>query len=369
VETSVRVSNNIILDTRRGIEVWTEGGGLRDCEIYNNTIYLSQTLATGIEGLRAKGFRISGNIIALVATEARLGLELDTCEEYDVSYNCLWAEGGSPGDCEPGEGNLLVDPLFVNPSKGDFRLRADSPCRDAGNPDPAWNDVDWTRNDIGAYGGPDPIRLGPGHPKVAVMVSPATGSPGDIATVTIDVDNMAGLEELCFELCSDPALLTPLAVYTTALTAGATLESDLGREGVVRVALSIPTPLEQGNGPVLCVVFDVSPLATAGEASPLRLEDIALADDAGLSVGIQSITHGAFVVVERGPSDGFVYVDQGYSGVEDGTWDRPFDTIGEAMGASSQGDTIVVAAGIYRECVRIEEGRFLKGSGPLVSKI
>lgn len=369
LETSVRISNNIILDTWKGIEVRNEAGGVRDCEIYNNTIYVSQTLAYGIVASKAAGAQIVGNVIALTATRAQRGIDMRECEDYEVSYNTVWTEAGHEMSGEPGEGNLFADPLFVNPSKGDFRLRADSPCRDAGNPDPAWNDVDWTRNDMGAYGGPDPIRLGPGHPKVAVMVSPATGVPGDNATVTLDVDNMAGVEELCFELCFDPALLTPLAATTTALTAGGKLVADLGREGTAQLALTLPTPLEQGGGPVLAIEFAVSPVATAGEASPLRLKDMALADDVGLTVSIQSITHGAFVVVERGPSDGFVYVDQGYSGVEEGTWDRPFDTIGEAMAASSQGDTVVVAAGIYRERVRIEEGRFLKGSGPLVSKI
>ena len=32
-----------------------------------------------------------------------------------------------------GDGNIDVDPLFVDAANGNFRLRADSPCRDAGN--------------------------------------------------------------------------------------------------------------------------------------------------------------------------------------------------------------------------------------------
>lgn len=45
-----------------------------------------------------------------------------------------------------------MDPLFY--STNDFRLSYYSPCKDAGNPDPAFNDVNGTRNDQGAYGGP-----------------------------------------------------------------------------------------------------------------------------------------------------------------------------------------------------------------------
>lgn len=44
------------------------------------------------------------------------------------------------------------DPMFLY--EDDFRLYYLSPCKDAGNPDPIFNDVDGSRNDQGAYGGP-----------------------------------------------------------------------------------------------------------------------------------------------------------------------------------------------------------------------
>lgn len=48
-------------------------------------------------------------------------------------------------------GNINIDPLFINPSNDDYSLQPLSPCIDAGHPDPAYNDVDGTRNDLGAY--------------------------------------------------------------------------------------------------------------------------------------------------------------------------------------------------------------------------
>ncbi len=46
-----------------------------------------------------------------------------------------------------------MDPLFN--SSTNFHLSVNSPCRNAGNPDTEFNDQDGSRNDQGAYGGPN----------------------------------------------------------------------------------------------------------------------------------------------------------------------------------------------------------------------
>ena len=65
-------------------------------------------------------------------------------------------------------GLLVVDPLFRDAEHGNFMLAWDSPCIDAGDPDPVRNDPEdpgdpghalvpalgTTRSDMGAYGGP-----------------------------------------------------------------------------------------------------------------------------------------------------------------------------------------------------------------------
>jgi hypothetical protein len=50
------------------------------------------------------------------------------------------------------QNTLSADPLVVDTTN--FVLQAGSPARDAGNPDPRFNDIDGTRNDMGIYGGP-----------------------------------------------------------------------------------------------------------------------------------------------------------------------------------------------------------------------
>ena len=76
----------------------------------------------------------------------------------DVTYTCI--SGGYTGT-----GNIDEDPLFIAPSGGDgiafnglnahWWLQNGSPCIDAGDPDAMYNDPDGSRNDMGAFGGPN----------------------------------------------------------------------------------------------------------------------------------------------------------------------------------------------------------------------
>ena len=74
---------------------------------------------------------------------------------FNLSYGN--AEGNFLRDgnlVSPGSTNLEVDPQFKNAPEGDATVRETSPCVDAGNPDDDFDDVDGSRGDIGAYGGP-----------------------------------------------------------------------------------------------------------------------------------------------------------------------------------------------------------------------
>ncbi|TKJ41667.1 hypothetical protein CEE37_03620 [candidate division LCP-89 bacterium B3_LCP] len=47
--------------------------------------------------------------------------------------------------------NIFLDPCLVNVIQNDFRLQWGSPCIDAGDPDPSYNDPDGTAADIGTF--------------------------------------------------------------------------------------------------------------------------------------------------------------------------------------------------------------------------
>ncbi|MBT4331705.1 MAG: right-handed parallel beta-helix repeat-containing protein [Candidatus Cloacimonetes bacterium] len=51
------------------------------------------------------------------------------------------------------DGNISSNPVFVNPNNLDFHLSVISPCINSGNPLQIFNDIDGSRNDIGAFGG------------------------------------------------------------------------------------------------------------------------------------------------------------------------------------------------------------------------
>jgi hypothetical protein len=66
--------------------------------------------------------------------------------EIDITFNDI--EGGWDS-----EGNIDVDPDFINAEEGNYRLSESSACIDAGDPNQKYDDKDGTRNDIGATGG------------------------------------------------------------------------------------------------------------------------------------------------------------------------------------------------------------------------
>jgi hypothetical protein len=67
-------------------------------------------------------------------------------------YCDSWGNTTNYDGCAPGTGCISLDPLYVNASAGDFHLAIHSPAIDAGDPDPARNDPDGSRGDMGIYG-------------------------------------------------------------------------------------------------------------------------------------------------------------------------------------------------------------------------
>jgi hypothetical protein len=117
-----------------------------NCNIINNTVVAN---SKGITILNGSGINILNNI---VASNTGGGIEPAIAS---VDYNDAFANGATN---EPGPNGINLDPVFVDAYNNDYTLMSFSPCIDAGDPDPQYDDENGTRNDIGAfpYGSPPP---------------------------------------------------------------------------------------------------------------------------------------------------------------------------------------------------------------------
>lgn len=69
----------------------------------------------------------------------------------DLDYNNVWNNNPNYQNANPGSHSISADPLYVDRYHHNYYLLAGSPCIDAGNPDPQYNDPDGSIADIGAF--------------------------------------------------------------------------------------------------------------------------------------------------------------------------------------------------------------------------
>jgi parallel beta-helix repeat protein len=142
---SPRIINNIIWKNKA-----RSGGGISaersSCIIINDTITRNEAIYGG-------GIFFDGGSMRIINTIL--------WENKDDLYSKRFSPASRPdhsdigdGDFRGMNGNISSDPLFADPEYGNFRLRLDSPCIDAGNSALIYDDPDGSRNDMGAYGGP-----------------------------------------------------------------------------------------------------------------------------------------------------------------------------------------------------------------------
>jgi hypothetical protein len=153
----IMIRNNLIFDN--GLDgIFVNGDKPHTSTIYNNTIV--NNLGNGIFIKKGAGNGDVRNNI--VADNGRIGFKNYSGAVTSADYNNLFSNGplGDKNYDNGGTGvgagprTISADPLFMNPAADDLRLRANSPCVNAGDPSARFVDPDGTRNDMGAYGGP-----------------------------------------------------------------------------------------------------------------------------------------------------------------------------------------------------------------------
>ena len=149
ISATPRVTNNLVHNNlEEGIYlVWEDSAGT---QIINNTI-----AKNGYDGIWCNE-KASASIKNNIIVDNGVGISAIYECTPDISYNNVWGnqwanyDSQSNGMAAPGIGDISADPLFEPTG---FHLSWGSPSIDTGDPDPAYNDPDHSRNDMGAYGG------------------------------------------------------------------------------------------------------------------------------------------------------------------------------------------------------------------------
>jgi len=148
------------------------GGGM--LHQVNSPILTNCTFSGNLAGIRGGGMYNNAssptltNCILWGDTAASDGNEIALVNSSTIDVNYCDVKDGNDGifngssTVNWGVGNIDADPLFVDADgpddivgteDDDVRLLVGSPCIDAGQPGPQYQDADGTRNDMGAYGG------------------------------------------------------------------------------------------------------------------------------------------------------------------------------------------------------------------------
>jgi parallel beta-helix repeat protein len=172
------ISNNFVLENEVGVYLFQPGTD--GSEIINNTVLDNQN-----DGIWCNNSSptIKNNLVANNQGAGISGLGADAVPR--LSYNNVWENQGlgnynaqNGAVVGPGLGSISADPLL----DADLRLMEGSPCIDAGDPAAIYNDLDGSRNDIGATGGP----CGSGIPPGTAIDGFLWTSVGTIAVADID---------------------------------------------------------------------------------------------------------------------------------------------------------------------------------------
>lgn len=235
---TIRIRNCVLHSSGTGLQA----GPSTSVAFVNNTVYGNNA---GITGDASAIFTILRNSIFARNAAAILSAPFASNAEYNDYYlNTANIVGSAPVISD-----LTVDPSFVNESTVDLRLDAQSLCRDAGDPALTYNDLDGSRNDLGASGGPY------GESDAAEMIEPSAGGRTEIDDPDSSIDG--AWVEMPANAVATPVVLTITEGGPLAPTLLGTVQQvEIGPSGTqfaqpVTVSLPLPQALTASQEPVV----------------------------------------------------------------------------------------------------------------------
>jgi parallel beta-helix repeat protein len=124
----VIVRRNIVTNCDDGITV-RYYGQIRNVEIYNNTVYDNRDDGISISAYDVDIVSIKNNILS---SNGNRQISISSSWTHLVVSHNLYHQPESIGSGANDDAPIFGDPLFINPSTGDFHLQAGSPAIDAG---------------------------------------------------------------------------------------------------------------------------------------------------------------------------------------------------------------------------------------------
>jgi hypothetical protein len=157
---SMELTNNLFYNNPK---LWLAVSvGENDIVVANNTIRAAE-VALQISGYRLKRCLVYNNIFTGGSPVIHFVDDIPAEADIRIMHNCFYTFqpyleyalvtlNNDSLHLDSAYANFRGDPMFVDPTTGDHHLQAGSPCIDAGVP---WVlDLDGTRSDMGAFGGP-----------------------------------------------------------------------------------------------------------------------------------------------------------------------------------------------------------------------
>jgi len=198
------IANNLVFNTRGAgmYFAWADSTG---AQAINNTV--ADNTDYGIWCYSGANVTIKNNIIARNNTGISASAGAAPLISFNDVFGNTWLNYNpqTGGLAAPGPGDISVDPLFDTASVPPYHLSYASPCINAGDPNPLFNDIDGSRNDMGAYGGPSGVLGGIGP---SVTTGFLFNNIGKIPTSEITQSGVSdGLANV------SPAVASALSIY------------------------------------------------------------------------------------------------------------------------------------------------------------
>jgi len=225
-------------------------------------------------------------------------------------YYCDYVDGNLGNNVNPIEGNISADPLFVDPTSGDYHLQSGSPCIDTGDLISFYNEADGSRNDMGYTGGN------------SVFINRSIFSFGYVSSNNIAV--------LPFRIDNHSNSVITISDYTS-------------NNNQFNIDATFPFSISPGDNIAIDFIYSPNTAGTSTGTITVDVSGLAGASTAEFKVDGYGIIY----------SSGIINVPE------------VAPTIQSAIDIASDGDTILVSSGTYSENVYVNKDlTILSTDGP-----